>query len=107
VPANSGFITVAALEQIGDKFDPFLEFIFAKKPSLCVHFEPIDEVLDQDNLLDRLSTLYFRKRNYLQGFLPRLRELEREGKLKILTEQRTYSGSFFIEGHSLIVWYPI
>ncbi|MES2139036.1 MAG: class I SAM-dependent methyltransferase [Bacteroidota bacterium] len=107
VPRKSGFLTVAALEQIGDNFNPFLDFIMNKKPSICVHLEPIDELLDQNNLIDRLSTQYFRKRNYLNGFLPRLRQLQEEGKIKIVTEQRTYSGSFFIEGHSLIVWYPL
>ena len=107
VPAGSAFLTVAALEQIGDKFEPFLEFIMQKKPAICAHLEPIDELLDETNLMDRMSTLYFRKRNYLQGFLPRLRQLREEGKIKIIAEKRTYSGSFFMEGHSLIVWYPL
>lgn len=107
VQPSSGFLTVAALEQVGENFIQFLDFIMTKKPSICVHLEPIDELLDQNNLIDRLSILYFRKRNYLKGFLPRLRELQDEGKIKILIEQRTYSGSFFIEGHSLIVWYPL
>jgi len=107
VPKNSGFLSVAALEQIGDKYKQFVDFVLEKKPSICVHLEPIDELLDQSNLIDRLSTLYFRKRNYLSGYLPYLRQLENEGKIKIVNEQRTFSGSFFIEGHSLIVWYPL
>jgi hypothetical protein len=107
VPQNSGFITVAALEQVGDRYEDFIQFIIAKKPKICVHLEPIDELLDENNLIDRLCTLYFRKRNYLSGFLPRLRKLEKEGKIKILKEKRTFSGSYFIEGHSLIVWYPL
>jgi hypothetical protein len=107
VPANSGFLTIAALEQIGDKYKDFVDFILQKKPSICVHLEPIDELLDQDNLIDRLSTLYFRKRNYLHGYLPYLCKLQEEGKIKIVNKQRTYSGSYFIEGHSLIVWYPL
>jgi len=107
VPKNSGFLSVAALEQIGDKYKKFVDFVIEKKPSFCVHLEPIDELLDQNNLIDRLSTLYFRKRNYLSGYLPYLHQLQDEGKIKIVNEQRTYSGSFFIEGHSLIVWYPL
>jgi hypothetical protein len=88
-------------------YKQFVDFVLEKKPSICVHLEPIDELLDQNNLIDRLSTLYFRKRNYLSGYLPYLRQLENEGKIKIVNEQRTFSGSFFIEGHSLIVWYPL
>lgn len=107
VPANSGFLTVAALEQIGDNHEEFLKFVMAKKPSVVVHLEPIDEMLDQNNLIDRLSTLYFRKRNYLKGYLPTLERLQDDGKIRIICSQRTYSGSYFIEGHSLIVWSPL
>jgi hypothetical protein len=104
---NSGVLTVAALEQIGDKFEPLLQFLLHKRPNICVHLEPIEELLDSNNLLDNLSIRYFRKRNYLRGFLTRLRQLRDEGKIEIIKEQRTYTGSYYIEGHSLIVWRPL
>jgi hypothetical protein len=104
VPKNSGFYTVAALEQVGENFNHFIDFILLKKPTICVNIEPIDELLDDKKLIDNLSIKYFRKRNYLQNFLPVLEKLEKENKIKILKKIRTYSGSFFIEGHSLIVW---
>lgn len=107
ISQKTGFLTVAALEQVGENFEEFLQFILTKKPKICVHLEPIDELLDQDNLIDQLSIMYFRKRNYLKGFLPRLRELEKEGRIQIINAQRTYTGSYFIEGHSLIVWQPL
>jgi len=107
ISKNTGFYTVAALEQVGENFEEFLQFVLTKKPTICVHLEPIDELLDPNNLIDQLSILYFRKRNYLKGFLSRLKELEKEGKVEIITAQRTYTGSYFIEGHSLIVWRPI
>ena len=72
-----------------------------KSPDICVHLEPIDELLDETKLIDKLSIDYFRKRNYLNGFLPYLEELEKENKIEIITKQRIYSGSYFIEGHSL------
>lgn len=104
---NSGILTVAALEQIGEQFEPFLQFLLRKKPAVCVHLEPIDELMNQNHLLDRLSVLYCRKRNYLNGFLTKLRQLQDQGQVKIHREQRTYTGSFFIEGHSLVVWSPV
>lgn len=104
VPTKSALYTVAALEQIGDNFKPIMDFILSKNFDLCIHLEPIDELLDVENEIDDLSIKYFRKRNYLQGFLPYLEELERQNKIKIITKKRTYSGSYFIEGHSLIVW---
>lgn len=99
--------TVAALEQIGENYENFINFILDKKPSICVHLEPIDELLDENKLIDSLSIKYFRKRNYLKNYLPYLENLEKNGKIEILKKQRTFSGSYFIEGHSLIVWKPI
>lgn len=104
---NSGLLTVAALEQTGDRFGEFVNFILRKKPRICVHFEPVEELLDENNLIDKLSILYFRKRKYLRGFLTHLRNLESEGRIKILKAQRTYTGSQYIEGHSLVVWTPL
>lgn len=103
---NSVVYSVAALEQVGNRHDAFIQFLLGRKPDLVVHFEPIDEVMDPEDLHDQLSVLYCRKRNYLEGYLPRLEQLESEGKLTIHRKQRVHSGSFFIEGHSLIVWSP-
>ena len=106
IPKNSGIYTIAALEQIGENYVDLVDFLIDKKPKICVHMEPIDELLD-NNLMGALSRKYFRKRNYLNGYLPYLEELESEGKIEIIVKQRTYSGSYFIEGHSLIVWRPL
>jgi hypothetical protein len=107
IPKNSAIYTVASLEQIGDEFGKIVDFMIEKKPSICIHMEPIDELLDKDILVDNLSIKYFRKRNYLNGFLPYLESLEEKNKIKILKKQRIFSGSYFIEGHSLIVWKPL
>ncbi len=104
---NSDIITIAALEQTEDRFELFLQYLLNKKPRLCVHFEPIEELLNPRVTNDLLSIMYFRKRKYLHKFLTRLRELEKGGKLQIIAANRTFSGSKFIEGHSLIVWKPI
>lgn len=104
IPKSSGIYTVAALEQVGDKFKEFVNFLIEKKPDICIHMEPIDELLNDDNLIDSLSIRYFRKRNYLDKFLPYLEELEKNNKIEIIVKQKIYSGSYFIEGHSLIVW---
>ena len=105
VPPNSGVLTVASLEQVGDCFEPFLWWLLKKRPSVCVHLEPIDELMNPDNILDNLSLQYCRKRNYLHGFLTRLRQLQRMGLAKIRVACRTWEGSYFLEGHSLVVWY--
>jgi hypothetical protein len=106
VPENSVFYTIAALEQVGDNFIEFINFIIEKNPKMVINMEPIDELLDSEKLVDYLSVKYFRKRNYLNKYLPYLEKLENEGKIEILTKNRINYGSLYVEGHSLIVWRP-
>lgn len=99
--------TVAALEQVGTGHKAFVDYLIGQKPSLCIHIEPIAELLDPNSLPDYLSIEYFKKRKYLSGFLDSLRELEKAGKVKIERAQRTHVGSLFIEGYSVVVWRPL
>lgn len=103
---NSVVLTVASLEQTGEMYVEFLDYLLYQKPRLCIHIEPIGELLDGNNILDYLSLRYFKKRNYLSGFLTCLRELESKGHIEIMRAQRTYIGSLFIDGYSVIVWKP-
>lgn len=107
VDSDTGIYTIAALEQVGKNFSEFVNFLLQKKPAICVHFEPIGELLPDDNVLCKLTKKYFQKRNYLDGYLTYLETLEKDGKIQIIDKRRTYSGSFYIEGHSLIVWKPL
>lgn len=104
---NSAIYTVASLEQIGLNYKPFVSFLLKNKPEICINIEPIAELLDENKLIDNLAIKYFRKRNYLEGYLDYLRKLEKEGKIKIIEAKRTYIGSMFVEGHSIIVWKPL
>lgn len=104
---KSAIYTVAALEQIGNKFQPFICYLLENKPEICIHIEPIAELLDPNNLVDYLSIQYFKKRDYLNGYLSKLQELETKGKIKIHLAQRSFIGSLYIEGYSIIVWSPI
>lgn len=107
IEKNSLIYTIAALEQTGENYIKFIDYLLDKKPSVCLHLEPISELLDQNKLIDLLSIKYFEKRKYLSGFLEYLQKLEKERKIKIIDARRTYTGSYFIEGHSLIVWKPL
>ena len=101
---NSAVMTIAALEQTGKNYKNFIDYLLVKKPKLCINIEPISEVFEEDNLIDFLSVKYFEKRNYLNSYVTYLQELEKENKIKILDLRRTYAGSYFIEGHTLVVW---
>jgi len=101
---NSTILTVASLEQVGSNFKPFIQYLLRNNPSLVIHIEPIDELLDENNLLDYLSLKYCQKRDYLSGLLTYLIELQEN--VELLESSRTYVGSFYIEGYMLVVWRP-
>jgi hypothetical protein len=107
IEENSIIYTVASLEQVGNKWVDFVDYLIDQKPVLCVHVEPVEELLANNNVLDYLSIQYFRKRNYLTGFLTGLRNLEKMKKIEILKAERNHIGSLFIEGYSVVVWRPI
>jgi|688.fasta_scaffold310402_2 hypothetical protein len=104
---NSSALTVAALEQVGTNFKEFINFLLSNNFKRIVHVEPINELLDTNNEIDRLSIEYSRKRNYLDGLLTHLRELEKDSKLKIVFADRSYIGSHYLDGYSIVVWEPI
>jgi hypothetical protein len=96
--------TVAALEQVGGEYKKFVDYLVRNKPKLCVHLEPVAELMDESKLIDRLAVKYMKERNYLSGFLSHLRDLEKEGRIEIYNAQRTNVGFLFMEGYSLVVW---
>lgn len=104
IPENSAIFTCNALEQIGDNYKEFIDYLLAKKPSLCINFEPMVEFLDENNLVDQLCVLYNKKRNYLKEYLPYLEQLEKEGKIEIILKKRLQIGSLYIEGNPVVIW---
>ncbi len=96
--------TVASLEQVGNKYIPFVNFLIKKKPKIVIHIEPIVELHEHNNELEQLSIQYIKKRNYLNGYLNYLKNLEKKKIIKIIKTRRSYFGSLFINGYSLIIW---
>jgi hypothetical protein len=106
IPESSAIFTCNALEQVGENYKEFINFILDKKPDLCINFEPMPEFLDKDNLIDYLCILYMEKRKYLKGYLSYLQQLEKENKIEILLTKRLPGGSYFIEGYPVVIWKP-
>ena len=109
VPLGPGDIalTIAALEQIGARHEDFLQFLLRKRPRLVVHMEPVLEHYNANNLVDYLAIRFHTFRHYLEGLLPRLRQLEAETKIEILHIQRTGFGSLYHETYNHIIWRPL
>ncbi|MBI2265956.1 MAG: hypothetical protein HYU64_12405 [Armatimonadetes bacterium] len=103
---KSAVFTFGALEQVGADHGKYLDFILRKRPSLCIDIVGIHELYDETHLLDYLALLYHRKRNYLQGYLSRLRELEAAGKIEIVGVHRQLFGNLFDDPYSYVIWKP-
>ena len=107
IDKDSMFFTVASLEQTHDNYVKFVDFVFHANPKIVINIEPMGEFLDSENLLDNLSLKYFAKRNYLTGYFDYLKSLEKKGKIIIHDARRSFLGSFFVDGYSIVVWSPL
>jgi hypothetical protein len=93
--------TNAALEQTGDRFVPFLDYLLDEK--LClggIHIEPIVELLNPFDARDKQSIEYASSRNYLRGlptyFLQRY---------DVDLYMKNYGiGSRYLSGYQLLIW---
>jgi SAM-dependent methyltransferase len=104
---NSLVFTSGAIEQIASKYDNFINFLLEKKPKLVVHVEPTYEVYEQEVLFDYLAAKFHKKRGYTMGYLPKLKQLEKDGKIEILKIKRLNFGSLYMEGFTNIIWRPL
>ena len=97
LPDNTAVITTSVLEQIGDNYKNFINFILKEKPQIVINVEPIVELLDSKNGFDNVMNLYCEKRKYLAGYLTELEKLEKQKKIKIIMKKRTMVSGTFIE----------
>ena len=102
---GSAVVTIGAMEQLGERHAPFLDFLLERAPDLCVHLEPIHELYDRSVPFDDVAARYAERRGYLRGYLPRLQALARANEIEIL-EVRRHLGSEFHDGWGSIVWRP-
>jgi hypothetical protein len=104
IGAGAGVMTVHALEQLGSRFEPFLDYLVAARPAVALHIEPIVELYDAADPFDAPAIAYHKKRGYLAGFLPALEARAAAGQIEILKSHRSGFGSTFHEAYSIVVW---
>jgi hypothetical protein len=103
---KSAVMTFGALEQMGQEHGKYLDFILQKKPEICVDIAGLAELYNENDLFDYLALRYHKRRNYLDGYLTRLKELELEGTVQILKTHRQKFGNLYDDPHSYVVWKP-
>ena len=107
IAPKSAVYTFGALEQVGINHGPFLKFLLEKLPEICINIEPLHELYNTNNLLDCIALRYHKYRNYLEGYLTRLQELEAVGRIEILKVHHQRFGNLYNDTHSYVVWRPI
>jgi hypothetical protein len=104
---EAGVVTIGAMEQLGDRFQPFLDYLLGNQPAIVVHLEPIDDFYGEDSICDYMAGLYHRQRKYLSGYLTALQALEKQGRIEILESRRLFIGDPYHESSSCLVWKPL
>jgi len=104
---DAGVLTMCALEQVGPRHGPFVDYLLDEKPAVCVNMEPMIELYEQSDPLDDLAIRYHRKRGYLEGFLTRLRDLQSARRIRVLETRRFDFGSLYHECYSFVAWRPL
>jgi SAM-dependent methyltransferase len=99
--------TFAALEQLGNNYGKFLDFILKKSPKLCINVECFNDLYEEGSLFDYLALRYQKKRNYLYGYLSTLNELQSAGRIEIIKIHRQLYGNLFFDPHSYVIWRPV
>lgn len=107
IDKNSAIINMASLEQLGKNFKPFVNFIIKNSPIIVMDVNQLSELYDPNILLDYLALKFEHKRGYLNGYLAYLRQLESQGKIKIIKTQRSHLGTVNHDGFSYIIWKPL
>ena len=106
IKPGSAVLTIHAMEQLGENFEDFINYVIECRPALVVNYEPIIEMYDQNCLTDYMAYFYSVKRNYLNGFWSFLENLAAKRKIEIVKAIRPYIGGVIHEA-SLIVWRPL
>lgn len=107
LPKGSAVYTFGALEQTGDKYGEFLNYLLRQKPALCINVECIAEFYDNNHLPDYLALRYHLRKNYLNRYLTTLEGLAAEGKILIIAQHHQRFGNMFDDSHSYVVWRPV
>ncbi len=106
-PPGTAVCTVHAMEQLHTMWEPFIKDVMRRCPAVCVHLEPFVELYSSENRFDESAIMFHRKRQYLVGFIPALREMHERGEVELLECRRVPFGGKFHEAYSIAVWKPI
>ncbi len=95
------------LEQIKYNTREVLEKLLAARPRKVIHFEPVPELMRRWHPRDLVNLAYNRMADYQCSLLHELRNLEKEGKVRILSVERQGFYQLPIQETVCLVWEPV
>ncbi len=101
---GAAILAINSLEQLGKEFEPFLQFVLSKQPSIFVHVDSFVELYDPATLPNYLTLMHNQRRNYLTGYVKHMRELEDAGVIEIIKLQHMPCGGLYHDYYSFLVW---
>lgn len=105
-PKGSSVLTYGSVEQLGNNFQPFLDFLLEMQPKVVVHVETDSSFLLDGKLPDFIAKSYSEVRGYPNQFLGRLLEMQNEERIRIVTTERSVAYPGLTPGNNLFVWVP-
>lgn len=103
---SSAVLTIASLEQIGDKHKPFIDYLLKNQPSIVIHVEPFRDLLDDQDSIDLTSIVYMKQRNYIEGYCQEILDLQNNNRARVHLFERTFIGSKYVDGYTIMIWSP-
>jgi SAM-dependent methyltransferase len=103
---SSAVLTIASLEQIGNKHKPFIDYLLKNQPSIVIHVEPFRDLLDDQNPIDLASIEYMKQRNYIEGYCQEILDLQNNNRARVHLFERSFIGSKYVDGYTIMVWSP-
>ncbi len=97
---RTAFLTSGSMEQLGDAWRNFVDFVLEVKPSKIINIEPIYEYYD-DSEFDSLARQFHLNKKYFSGYVNFLKD-----KKIHLIEHRHKFGTLFDEGFNTIITSP-
>ena len=106
ITPGTDILTVHALEQLGRRGRELLDYVLSCKPRRVLHLEPMAEFYDETVPFDEIALRYHRKRGYIEGLVPFIREKVVAGEIEVLGQHRVLLGNTYHEAYSYIAWKP-
>jgi hypothetical protein len=100
-------MTIHAMEQLGTRWGPFVQYLCMNKPLLCLHIEPIEEFYDPNDSHDAACIAYHQRRGYLSGFLNGLLRMVVAKEAELIEARKSPFGGYNHDAYSVIVWRPL